>query len=89
MQGFHIQIQTDDDLTGILFNLYDNDELVIPNINTVDFDYLIQPGYSGDHELALTYHREDLPDLESERIVFYSGNFTLPALTLDVTAEVF
>ncbi|WP_321367897.1 hypothetical protein [uncultured Desulfuromusa sp.] len=89
MKGFHIQIDTADDLTGIKFALYDNDERVMPQIDTVNFDYLVDADYSGEHTLELTYYREGLPEVESDRINFYSGNFTLPTLTLEVTATVY
>lgn len=89
MQGFHVQIDSTDDLTGIKFALYDNGEKVVPAVDTVNFDYLVADDYAGEHVLELTYYRSGLPEIESEPIEFYSGNFTLPTLTLKITAEVY
>jgi len=92
MQGFKIYVEetSDADLTGIRFKLYDNDEAVVSNIGTLNFEYLVDPElYVGEHILSLTYYKEDMPELESTRQVFYTGNFTLPTLTLTITADVF
>jgi hypothetical protein len=89
MRGFTVNIATQDDTTGIRFRLYDNAELVIDNIGTLDFEYLVGDPYVGEHALAITYFREVLPDIESDPQEFYRENFTLPILELTVTAEVF
>ena len=89
MTGFSINITTQDDVTGIRFRLYDNNELVVDNIGTLDFEYLVPPDYAGEHVLSIAYYRETIPSIESVKQEFYRENFTLPTLTLTVTAEVF
>ena len=89
MRGFSVNIATADDVTGIRFRLYDNDELVVDNIGTLDFEYLIEEPYVGEHALAITYFREVLPDVESAPQEFFRENFTLPTLNLVVTVETF
>ena len=89
MRGFSINIATEDNIDGIRFRLYDNDERVIDNIGTLDFEYLTPDPYAGEHALAVTYFRESIPAVESTPQEFYRENFTLPTLSLIVTAEVF
>ncbi len=89
MQGIRIHVATPDDLTDIRFRLYDNEEAVIDNINTVDFDYLIQEPYEGVHTLELTYYETWNPTNESAPIEILSRNFTLRQLSLTITYEIF
>ena len=84
MRGLGINISTQDDVTGILFNLYDNDEKVIDSIGTMYFEYLTPENYAGEHTLSMSYYREGTPDIESEMVPFYTGNFTLPVLNLAI-----
>jgi len=87
MRGFSVDVQTNDNIDGILFNLYDNGELVIHGISSLHFDYLIDDPYVGEHTLALSYYRDGMPEVESAQEVFYTGNFTLPALNLTFQVE--
>ena len=89
MQGIRVHVATPDDLTDIRFKLYDNEEAVIENINTVDFDYLIQEPYTGVHKLELTYYETWNPTNESHRIEILNRNFTLKTLALEITYEIF
>jgi len=87
MQGFTIHVSTPDDLTDIRFRLYDNDSLVVDNIGTVDFDYLVQD-YSGQHKLELSYFQTWNTDVESTKHEIFSRNFTLPVLTIVTSYEI-
>jgi len=89
MRGFSVHITTQDDLEGIRFRLYDNDQLVVDDIGSLDFDYLVDDGYLGEHTLAVTYFKKTIPSVESAKQVFFSENFTLPTLSLIITAETF
>jgi hypothetical protein len=89
MRGFAVNIRTDDNLDGIRFRLYDNDEMVIDNIGTLDFEYLVSDPYVGEHVLSVAYFKETVPSNESAHQVFFTENFTLPTLSLLVTAETF
>ncbi len=89
MQGFRIKVNTQDDLTGIRFRIYDNGQLAIDNVGAVDFQYLPEMPYEGNHTLELSYFDEELPGLESNRMEILSRNFTLRKLTLEVSCDVF
>ncbi len=89
MKGFSVSIATADNIDGIRFRLYDNDQLVVDNIGTLDFDYLVADDYSGEHALALTYYKEVIPSVESVKQEFFRENFTLPTLSLLITVETF
>jgi hypothetical protein len=88
MQGFRIHVSTPDDLTDIRFRLYDNDNLVIDNIGTVDFDYLVDKTYTGKHKLDLTYFQTWNTDAESTKHEIFNRNFTLPVLTIITSYEI-
>ncbi len=87
MQGFTIHVSTPDDLTDIRFRLYDNDSLVVDNIGTVDFDYLVQD-YSGQHKLELVYFQTWNTDVESTKHEIFNMDFTLPVLTIVTSYEI-
>jgi len=89
MRGFSVHITTQDNIEGIRFRLYDNDQLVVDDIGTLDFEYLVADDYADEHTLAVTYFKETIPSIESEKQVFFKENFTLPTLSLIVTAEIF
>jgi hypothetical protein len=89
MRGFAVNITTQDDLDGIRFRLFDNDELVVDNIGTLDFEYLTPAPYIGEHVLSITYFKENIPSNESEPQVFFTENFTLPTLSLAISIETF
>jgi len=89
MRGFSVHITTQDDLEGIRFRLYDNDQLVVDDIGTIDFEYLVPDDYAGEHALAITYFKETIPSVESAKQEFFRENSTLPTLDLVVTAETF
>ena len=89
MQGFRINVSTPDDLTDIRFRLYDNEVMVIDDIGTADFNYLITEPYEGLHTLDLTYFQTWNPSNESATHEILSRNFTLTQLTLTVTYEIF
>lgn len=87
MRGFLVNVSTTDSTEGLLFNLYDNDQLVIDSIGAMNFEYLTGESYVGEHTLSLTYYREGMPEVESDKIPFYNGNFTLPTLSLTFEVE--
>ena len=85
MQGIRVLIETTDDLSLIKFNLYDNNALVLQDIDTPDFNYLTGDLYGGAHKLELTYYKDDNLDVESGRFFVLEENFTAPALDFTVT----
>ena len=87
MRGFIIDIATQDDTTGLLFNLYDNDEKVVSGIGVLHFEYLTGEDYAGIHTLFVSYYREGIPEVESIPEQFYTANFTLPTLSLTFQVE--
>ena len=85
MQGIRVLIETQDDLTNIKFNLYDNDVKVMQDIDQPDFNYLTDELYGGLHKLELTYYKDDNLDVESGRFPVLEENFTAPALNFSIT----
>ena len=69
---------------GLLMNVYDNDELILKDVGALNFELLTPDIYVGEHTLSLTYYRESLPEVESEKFEFYRENFTLPVLGMTV-----
>ena len=89
MQGFRINVSTPDSLENIRFRLYDNEIMVIDDIGTVDFNYLITEPYEGVHTLNLTYFQDWNPTVESASQEILSMDFTLPQLVLTVSYEIY
>ena len=87
MRGYLINVATEDDTEGILFKLYDNDKMVLDNIGAMDFELLTPDPYVGQHTLSLSYYREGMPEIESEKVQFFTANFTLPILNLTFQVE--
>ena len=89
MEGIRVLIETENDLTDIKFNLYDNDVLVLGDIDVPDFNYLTDDLYGGFHTLELTYYKDDNLDVESGRFPVLAENFTAPALDFSISWETF
>lgn len=85
MNGIRVLIETSDDLTDIKFNLYDNNIMVLTDIDTPDFNYLTDDLYGGYHTLELTYYKDDNLDVESGRFPVLAENFTAPALDFTIS----
>jgi hypothetical protein len=86
MTGYHLKINITNKPEDIRFRLYDNNSLVVDNINEPDFSYLVDENYSGVHTLTMTYYQEFMPSKESDKQEVYSKDFTLP--TLEYTVDV-
>ena len=89
MIGFRINVSTPDSLENIRFRLFDNDVLVVDDIGTVDFNYLITEPYEGQHTIELTYFQDWNPTVESAPQEILSMDFTLPVLTLEISYEIY
>lgn len=87
MRGYLINVATEDSTEGILFKLYDNDVMVLDHIGAMNFEYLTPELYVGQHTLQLAYYRDALPEIESEKVQFFTANFTLPTLSLTFQVE--
>ncbi len=85
MQGIRVLINTNDDLTDIKFKLYDNDELVMDDIDQPDFNFITDDLYGGLHKIELSYYKDDNLDVESGKFFVLEENFTAPALNFTIT----
>ena len=88
MRGFHVGITITDKPDNIRFRLYDNSELVVDSIGEMDFNYLTPSGYTGTHELTMTYYQDFDPSVESVATVVFNQDFTLPDLTFQAEVDI-
>jgi hypothetical protein len=87
MRGYSIKINIEDKPEDIRFRLYDNNELVVDDIGVLDFQYLTEEGYTGTHQLTMTYFQTFDTSEESNPQTIYVRDFTMPNLeyTTDVS----
>ena len=63
--------------------------MVIDDIATVDFNYLITEPYEGQHNIELTYFQTWNPENESATHLVLDQDFTLHPITIITSYEIY